>query len=159
MRWDQSQRDGLTSRHFCGKLIDTCGSKAWTGWCLICPTFPPRSAAPSLCICGVCVPPTALASSSSDVAHEEARMAGTLEVTDELCWMPAGWVFDTVLERMAAELHSQAPGLAARLLAARTEANGGYLDLRDTDPDTLVLLVHAADSAYGRIKGERAQRD
>ena len=86
-------------------------------------------------------------------------MAGTLEVTEELCWMPAGWVFDTVLERMAAELHSQKPALAARLLAARTEANGGYLDLRDTDPDTLELLVHAAERAYGRIKGERAQRD
>jgi hypothetical protein len=86
-------------------------------------------------------------------------MAGTLEVTEELCWMPAGWVFDTVLERMAAELHSQEPALAARLRAARTEANGGYLDLRDTDPDTLVLLVHAADRAYGRIQGERAQGD
>ena len=46
-------------------------------------------------------------------------MAGTLEVTEELCWMPAGWVFDTVLERMAAEIHPQEPALAARLLAAR----------------------------------------
>jgi hypothetical protein len=81
-------------------------------------------------------------------------MAGTLEVTEELCWMPAEWVFDTVLERMAAKLHSQKPALAARLLAARTEANGGYLDLRDTDLDTLELLVHAAERAYGRIKGE-----
>lgn len=86
-------------------------------------------------------------------------MAGTLEVTEALCWMPAGWVFDTVLERMAAELHAQEPVLAARLLAARTEANGGYLDLRDTDPDTFVLLVHAAERAYGRLKGERAQGD
>jgi hypothetical protein len=86
-------------------------------------------------------------------------MAGTLEVTEELCWMPAGWVFDTVLERMAAVLHPQAPALAARLLAARTEANGGYLDLRDIDLETLLLLVHAADSAYSRIKGERAQGD
>ena len=81
-------------------------------------------------------------------------MAGTLEVTEELCWMPAGWVFDTVLERMAAVLHPQEPALAARLLAARTEANGGYLDLRDIDLETLVLLLHAADSAYGRIKRE-----
>jgi len=86
-------------------------------------------------------------------------MAGTLEVTEELCWMPAGWVFDTVLERMAAVLHPQAPALAARLLAARTEANGGYLDLRDIDLETLVLLLHAADSAYGCIKGGRTQGD
>ena len=49
-------------------------------------------------------------------------MARTLEVTEELCWMPAGWVFDTVLERMAAEIDPQEPALAARLLAARTKA-------------------------------------
>jgi hypothetical protein len=49
-------------------------------------------------------------------------MAGTLEVTEELCWMPAGWVFNTVLERMAAVLHPQEPTQAAQLLAARTEA-------------------------------------
>ena len=73
--------------------------------------------------------------------------------------MPAGWVFDTVLERMAAVLHPQTPALAARLLAARTEANGGYLDLRDIDLETLVLLVHAAERAYGRITGARAQGD
>jgi hypothetical protein len=38
-------------------------------------------------------------------------MAGTLEVTEELCWMPAGWVFDTVLERMAAR--APPPGAGA----------------------------------------------
>jgi hypothetical protein len=84
-------------------------------------------------------------------------MAGTLEVTEELCWMPAGWVFDTVLERMAAVLHPEEPALAERLLAARTEANGGYLDLRDMDQEMLVLLFNAADRAYSRIKGEGAQ--
>jgi hypothetical protein len=86
-------------------------------------------------------------------------MAGTLEVTEEICWMPAGWVFDTVLERMAAVLHPQEPALAARLLAARTEANGGYLDLRDSDLETLVLLLHAAESACGRLKREGTQGD
>ena len=84
-------------------------------------------------------------------------MAGTLEVTEELCWMPAGWVFDTALERMAAVLHPQEPALAERLLAARTEANGGYLDLRVMDLETLVLLSNAADSAYGHITREGAQ--
>ena len=84
-------------------------------------------------------------------------MAGTLEVTEELCWMPAGWVFDTVLERLAVELRSQNAELAEQLLAARTEANGGYLDLRDMDRETLGLLVKAADIAYGRIKQEGAQ--
>jgi hypothetical protein len=83
-------------------------------------------------------------------------MAGTLEVTEELCWMPAGWVFDTVLERMAAMLHTQEPALAARLRAARTEANGGYLDLRDMELETWALLLHVADSAYNRLKREGA---
>jgi len=85
-------------------------------------------------------------------------MAGTLEVTDELCWMPAGWVFDTVLERMAAELHTQDPKLAAQLLDARTVANGGYLDLRDTGLRTLDLLSQAADISYDRIKQEGAEQ-
>lgn len=84
-------------------------------------------------------------------------MAGTLEITEELCWMPAGWVFDTVLERMAAVLHTQEPALAERLLAARTEANGGYLDLRDLELETLVLLANAAESAYSHIKRDGAQ--
>jgi len=84
-------------------------------------------------------------------------MAGALEVTEELCWMPAGWVFDTVLERMAAVLHTQEPALAARLRAARTEANGGYLDLRDMDLETWALLLHAAESAYSRLTQEGTQ--
>ena len=71
--------------------------------------------------------------------------------------MPAGWVFDTVLERLAAVLHTQEPALAERLLAARTEANGGYLDLRAIELETLVLLFNAADSAYSRLKREGAQ--
>jgi hypothetical protein len=71
--------------------------------------------------------------------------------------MPAGWVFDTVLECMATVLHPQEPALADRLLAARTEANGGYLDLRDSDLETLVLLLHTAESAYSRLKREGAQ--
>lgn len=81
-------------------------------------------------------------------------MAGTLEISDELCWMPAGWVFDTVLERLACELCTEAPELADQLLAARTEANAGYLDLRDCDPRALGLLLKAADLAYSRLKQE-----
>lgn len=85
-------------------------------------------------------------------------MAGTLEVTDELCWMPAGWVFDSVLERLASELCTQAPELADQLLAARTEANGGYLDLRNRDQNTFDLLLKAADIAYSRLKQEGKER-
>lgn len=86
-------------------------------------------------------------------------MAGTLEVTDELCWMPSGWVFDTVLERLACELHTQEPELAEQLLGACTDANGGYLDLRDRDRKTFDLLLKAADVAYGRLKQEGVEEE
>jgi hypothetical protein len=39
-------------------------------------------------------------------------MAGTLEITDEYCWMPAGWLFDNVLDRIAAEIESQSSSRA-----------------------------------------------
>ena len=39
-------------------------------------------------------------------------MAGTLEVTEDLCWMSAGWVFDHVLERIAEMLYPQDAALA-----------------------------------------------
>lgn len=81
-------------------------------------------------------------------------MAGTLEVTDELCWMPAGWVFDAVLERIARVLHPQDPELAAWLLAARTEAGGGYLDLRDLEGERWTRLCHAAECAYEHLLQE-----
>ena len=75
-------------------------------------------------------------------------MAGTLEVTEDLCWMPAGWVFDNVLERIAEVLYPQDAALAELLLASRTDANGGYLDLRDMNLETLGLLLEAANIAY-----------
>jgi hypothetical protein len=76
-------------------------------------------------------------------------MAGTLEVTEDLCWMPASWVFDNVLERIAEVLYPQDTALAELLLASRTDANGGYLDLRDVNLETLGLLVETANIAYG----------
>jgi hypothetical protein len=76
-------------------------------------------------------------------------MAGTLEVTEDLCWMPAGWVFDNVLERIAEVLYPQDAALAELLLASRTDANGGYLDLRDMNLETLGLLLETANIAYG----------
>jgi hypothetical protein len=59
--------------------------------------------------------------------------------------MPAGWVFDTVLERLAAVVDPHDPALAARLRAARTEADGGYLDLRDLECERWALLAQAAE--------------
>ena len=58
---------------------------------------------------------------------------------------------------MAAVLHTQEPALAAQLRAARTEANGGYLDLRAMDLETWMLLVYAAESAYSGLTRDGAQ--
>jgi hypothetical protein len=83
-------------------------------------------------------------------------MAGTLEITEDLCWMPAGWVVDTVLERMARVLQTKDPTLAEMLLAARTDASGGYLDLRDMTLETLGMLLDAAHVAYSHLEHEGA---
>jgi len=40
-------------------------------------------------------------------------MAGTLEISDDLCWMPAGWVYDNVLERIAFTLKDKDAALAS----------------------------------------------
>jgi hypothetical protein len=81
-------------------------------------------------------------------------MAGTLEITQELCWMPAGWVFDRMLERMAAELTAREPDLASSLLAATTEQNGGYLDIRGFDDAAIRKLLKAADHACRAFERE-----
>ena len=67
-------------------------------------------------------------------------MAGTLQLSKELCWMPAGWVYDNTLERIAERLETSAPELQQRLLASLTEVNGGYLDLQRCDSTALRTL-------------------
>jgi hypothetical protein len=79
-------------------------------------------------------------------------MAGTLVLADDLCWMPAGWVYDQVLERVAGGLQAANPELAGALLRATTEANGGYLDLRAAPATTLAALVRAVDEALLQVE-------
>jgi hypothetical protein len=83
-------------------------------------------------------------------------VAGTLEITDELCWMPAGWVYDNVLERLAMVLKASSPSLSTTLLQSRTHENGGYLDLRGCGTHHLSSLVQAADQAYAQVENEGA---
>jgi hypothetical protein len=83
-------------------------------------------------------------------------MAGTLVITEELDWLPAGWVYDNVLKGMASALSSSEPDLARRLLDSRTESNGGFLDLRECDPVTLSALIQAADDAYQAFEARGA---
>lgn len=87
-------------------------------------------------------------------------MSGTLYINDEAVWMPAGWVFDGVLELIAAELEQQDVALAAALRAARTET-GGFCDLRGLDAGQSHLVAQAAARAYDRLvaEGPAAFRD
>ena len=59
-------------------------------------------------------------------------MAGTLEITETLCWMPAGWIYDNALEGIAEHLGND---LRERPLSSLTEINGGYLDLQTATID------------------------
>jgi hypothetical protein len=75
-------------------------------------------------------------------------MAGTLEISDQLCWMPAGWVYDNTLERLASFLEHGDPALADLFLRSRTHENGGHCDIRMCDWHRLSKLIQAANDAY-----------
>ncbi len=71
-------------------------------------------------------------------------MAGTLEITDDTVWMPAGWVFDGVLERIARHVKGRDPSLTDELLKGRVEGGVGYLDLRRLSEAQFRAVVDAA---------------
>jgi hypothetical protein len=83
-------------------------------------------------------------------------MAGTLEIRDDVVWMPAGWLFDNVLELIARELEVRDPALASVLLKARTSEGTGYLDLRKLAREQFQTLTHAAIAAYDHAIAEGA---
>lgn len=87
-------------------------------------------------------------------------MAGTLEISQTAVWMPAGWIFDRVLELLAEELQSADPALARILLDSRTEVTG-YGDLRQLERNKFLLIAEAAEGAYKRVEtmGPTAFRD
>lgn len=81
-------------------------------------------------------------------------MAGTLEITDELCWMPASWVYDNALEAIAS-CTSDAE-VETLLLGALTEANGGHLDLRAVNIESMLSIRNAAKEAYRQFEASGA---
>jgi hypothetical protein len=83
-------------------------------------------------------------------------MSGTFFLPSDHRWSSSGWIYDNVLERMATILVSKNSSVADKVLEARTEVNGGYLDFRETDTETLRLLLHAATEAYEQFKAEGA---
>jgi hypothetical protein len=75
-------------------------------------------------------------------------MSGTLWLNGDVTWMPASWIFDNVLQRVAGELRSVDADLAEELLFAQTEVRYGYADLRRLDAARFPGLVGAAEQAY-----------
>lgn len=75
-------------------------------------------------------------------------MSGTIDIRDDKAWMPAGWVFDNVLELAASELQSEDPSLSMNLLEARTDIGSGYLDLRTLNGERFRLLIRAVERVY-----------
>jgi hypothetical protein len=70
--------------------------------------------------------------------------------------MPPGWIFDNVLERLAAGLQADWPLLADKLLEGRTEENGGYLDFREMRTEELAALERSVARVYDNFKSEGA---
>ncbi len=77
-------------------------------------------------------------------------MSGLLKIRNDSKWMPAGWVFDNVLERIATELETIDPALSATLLEATTDNGIGYCDLCSLDSEQFCTLIQAMERAYDK---------
>ena len=73
-------------------------------------------------------------------------MAGTLEINERYCWMPAGWLFDHALEAIAARVGLTDSALGEELRHFRTES-GGYGDLKGLDGQRFQLFREAVQAA------------
>ena len=76
-------------------------------------------------------------------------MSGVVKVNETVVWIPAGWVYDGVLELIAQELADKDQELAAALLGSRTSTRG-YFDLRGINTEKFQSLLHASERAYDR---------
>jgi hypothetical protein len=85
-------------------------------------------------------------------------VAGTLDVNETNCWMPAGWVFDAVLESVAVELESSDPAFAKQWIRASTEGGTGYLDLRPVERGRFELAVAAVERVLAKAEEEGPER-
>lgn len=71
-------------------------------------------------------------------------MSGIVLISQQMDWDRPGWLYDSVLRGIAAQLQSSDPDLAATVARAMTQAGSGILDLRHADGSTLSKLAHAA---------------
>lgn len=74
-------------------------------------------------------------------------MSGTLVIDENVAWMPAGWVYNGVLEGIAQALDERYAGLRQFLLEAQTEYRG-YCDIQSLTADDFNIVLEAAGRAY-----------
>jgi hypothetical protein len=79
-------------------------------------------------------------------------MAGTFVISDDACWIPAGWVHNKVMELVANELAAEHPLVEKQMLDARTSVSVGYVDLRTSGDAEFRAVVNAADAALAKIE-------
>ncbi len=88
-------------------------------------------------------------------------MSGVICVNDGNTWIPPGWIYDGVLERIAAEIRDTHPALSEQLTMATTSESVGYLDLTAVEADALAVIEAAASQVRVRLlaDGARSFRD
>jgi hypothetical protein len=74
-------------------------------------------------------------------------MSGTLVVDEKVSWLPAGWVYDGVLELVAQALDEHQAELRQFLTDAQTYRRG-YCDIQALGIDQYNIVLEAAGRAY-----------
>src|SRR5258706_6690587 len=78
-------------------------------------------------------------------------MSGTISINERDVWMPSGWIYDGVLERLSDVLRDKVPVLSRMLEAAISEHAVAYLDLRDLDAKEMAILLVALSKVKERV--------
>src|SRR5262249_37711713 len=72
-------------------------------------------------------------------------------------WMPAGWIYDNLLERVADHVEGANRPLAELLRNACTHRSVGYLDLRSLDAPSFGTIARALDLVRSQVVADGPQ--
>jgi hypothetical protein len=77
-------------------------------------------------------------------SSETTQISGVIHRVDGVTWDAPSWIFDAVLEQVAAKVYALDTSTANLLLKARTCSHAGYLDLHRLQSSQHELLLRAA---------------